>query len=204
MAASAAGVTERLTLETTDGVTLETRIDSPANPARVTVFCHPHPLHGGTMNAPLMIAVAGRLVDRRHIVIRFNFRGSGASTGEHDYGQGEQTDITAAIALAESLDLPLGLSGWSFGATTALRWLASNSREMPYVGIAPAASRLPESLPGGPKRIVLGNRDQVIDGAAVQSYAAAQGIDLVLTPGDHFFHGRGKKIGDLVGQGLEV
>jgi hypothetical protein len=25
----------------------------------------------------------------------------------------------------------------------------------------------------------------------------------VLTPGDHFFHGRGKRIGDLVGQALE-
>ncbi len=44
----------------------------------------------------------------------------------------------------------------------------------------------------------------MIDGEALPAYAADQGIDLVLTPGDHFFHGRGNKIGDLVGQGLET
>ena len=34
------------------------------------------------MNAPLMIAVAGELVNKGHAVIRFNFRGIGASGGE--------------------------------------------------------------------------------------------------------------------------
>ena len=100
--------------------------------------------------------------------------------------------------------LRIGLAGWSFGAATALRWLASNQAEIPYAGIAPAAQLLPADLPGGPKRIVLGNRDQVIDRSAVQEYAVANGIDLLITPGDHFFHGRGEKIGDLVGQALEV
>ena len=72
---------ERSTIETSDGVTLETRIDSPDHPERLTVFCHPHPQHGGSMNAPLMISVTGRLVDRGHRVVRFNFRGTGNSGG---------------------------------------------------------------------------------------------------------------------------
>ena len=37
----------------------------------------------------------------------------------------------------------------------------------------------------------------------IRAYAERLTIDLVLTPGDHFFHGRGKKIGDLVAQGFE-
>ncbi len=196
-------MTERLTITTSDGVTLEARIDSPDAPERLTVFCHPHPLQGGSMNAPLMIGVAGRLVERGHSVLRFNFRGTGESSGEHDYGESEQRDVAAAIGYAESANLPLGLAGWSFGAATALRWLAVAGSTIPYVGIAPAAEKLPSDLPSGPKRIILGNRDQVIDGAALQTYAETNGIDLVLTSGDHFFHGRGKKIGDLVGQGLE-
>ena len=196
-------MTERLMITTSDGVTLEARIDSPDAPERLTVFCHPHPLQGGSMNAPLMIGVALRLVERGHSVLRFNFRGTGESSGEHDYGEAEQRDVAAAIGYAESAALPLGLAGWSFGAATALRWLAAAGSSISYVGIAPAAEKLPSELPGGPKRIILGNRDQVIDGAAVQTYAETKGIDLVVTPGDHFFHGRGKKIGDLVGQGLE-
>lgn len=190
-------------ITTSDGVTLEARIDSPDTPERLTVFCHPHPLQGGSMNAPLMIGVALRLVERGHSVLRFNFRGTGESSGEHDYGEAEQHDVAATIGYAESAALPLGLAGWSFGASTALRWLAAADSSISYVGIAPAAEKLPSDLPGGPKRIILGNRDQVIDGAAVQTYAETKGIDLVVTPGDHFFHGRGQKIGDLVGQGLE-
>lgn len=155
------------------------------------------------MNAPLMIAVSKRLVERGHAVLRFNFRGTGASSGSHDYGTAELEDVTAAIELARQRDLPLGLSGWSFGAWTALRWLARAQDSMPYVGIAPATSDLPETLPSGPKRIILGTREQVIDGETLVSYVREQAIDLVLTPGDHFFHGRGKRIGDLVGQGLE-
>lgn len=196
-------MTERLELRTSDGETLEARIDSPDSPDRFTVFCHPHPQQGGSMNAPLMISVANRLVDRGHAVLRFNFRGTGASTGNHDRGDGELADVSAAVELARSRELPLGLAGWSFGAWTALRWLAGEGETMPYVGIAPVASDLPDDLPAGPKRIILGTREQVVDPDALMGYAREQGIDLVLTPGDHFFHGRGKRIGDLVGQGLE-
>lgn len=196
-------MTERIELSTSDGLRLEARVDSPEQSERFTVFCHPHPLQGGSMNAPLMISVTNRLVERGHSVLRFNFRGTGSSTGSHDYGQGELEDLSAAIDLAQGRDLPLGVAGWSFGAWTALRWLARAGEAMPYVGIAPATADLPTELPSGPKRIILGTREQVIDSEALTTYARDQAIDLVLTPGDHFFHGRGKRIGDLVGQGLE-
>ncbi|HEX6221396.1 MAG TPA: alpha/beta fold hydrolase, partial [Acidimicrobiia bacterium] len=160
-------------------------------------------LQGGSMNAPLMIAVANRLVERGHAVLRFNFRGTGSSTGSHDYGKDELHDVSAAIEVGRERDLPLGIAGWSFGAWTALRWLAEVGEAMPYVGIAPATSELPDELPPGPKRFILGTREQVVDSDALISYARDQGIDVVLTPGDHFFHGRGDRIGDLVGQGLE-
>jgi len=195
-------MTDRLNLTTTDGVTLEARIDSPAQPERFTVFCHPHPLHGGSMNAPLMISVASALVERGHTVLRFNFRGTGASEGEHDYGQSELNDITAAIGLAETKGLPISLAGWSFGAATALRWLADTESSLPYAGIAPPPADLPDELPAGPKRVILGNRDQVIDAESLRTYAVDHAVDLLITPGDHFFHGRGKRIGELVAQGL--
>lgn len=156
------------------------------------------------MNAPLMIGVTSRLNDRGHSVLRFNFRGTGSSTGRHDYGDAEQADIDAAVELAQSRGLPVALAGWSFGGSTGLRWIASRHSTIPWVGIAPPPDSLPTDLPDGPKRIVLGTRDQVIEGEILRSYATEAGIDLVLTPGDHFFHGRGRKIGDLVGEGLEI
>lgn len=194
---------ERLELSTTDGETLEARWDSPEDPWGVVVFCHPHPLQGGTMMAPLMIGVTSRMVDRGLSVLRFNFRGTGSSTGTHDRGNAERNDVTAAVEEARTRNLPLHLSGWSFGAGAALRWLGEHEAALPYAGIAPDPTHLPDELPPGPKRIIVGTRDQVIPITAIQGYAERMGIDLVLTPGDHFFHGRGKKIGDLVAQAFE-
>lgn len=196
-------MTERLTIETSDGLHLEARVDAPLDPERMTVLCHPHPLQGGSMNAPLMIAVAGRLVERGHSVLRFNFRGTGSSEGAHDDGRGELLDVAAAMAHAGESGLPLGLAGWSFGAWVALHWLAEQGSTVPYVGIAPPAHDLPVELPSGPKRFILGTREQVVDAETLTAYATDHAVDLVLTPGDHFFHGRGKRIGDLVGEGIE-
>lgn len=194
---------ERPRLRTGDGVDLEAKVDVPENPSRATLLCHPHPEFGGTMHSPLMVAITRVLVARGHTVVRFNFRGSGESSGSHEGGVGELQDVAAAMDHARGLNLPLGIAGWSFGGRMALSWLADANAEMPYVGVAPQPVGLPDRLPPGPKRIILGSRDQVIDGEALQQYAVDQGIDLVLTPGDHFFHGRGERIGVLVAQGLE-
>lgn len=155
------------------------------------------------MMAPLMVAVTTRLVERGFSVLRFNFRGTGDSSGSHDHGDAETLDVDAAVEEARATGLTLHLSGWSFGAATSLRWLGEQSEALPYSGIAPAAAGLPDELPPGPKRIVVGTRDQLVDIEAIRAYAEEQTIDLLLTPGDHFFHGRGKKIGDLVAQGFE-
>jgi len=154
------------------------------------------------MNAPLMIGVTLRLVERAFSVLRFNFRGTGSSTGGHDEGRSEIIDVAAAVELARGTGLPLSIAGWSFGASVALNWLAVEPDPPPYVGIAPPPDKLPDSLPPGPKRMIVGTRDQVVDIQGLLAYAERQSIDVVLTPGDHFFHGRGKKIGDLVAQGL--
>ncbi len=194
---------ERVQLHAPDGETLEAKVDIPEEPRRATVLCHPHPQQGGSMNAPLMIALARVLESNGHVVVRFNFRGTGSSTGEHDFGTAEVGDVAAAVEHARGFELPLGISGWSFGAAVALRWLAKEANAIPYSGVAPAPDLLPEALPSGPKRIVVGSRDRVIDTDRLRRYAIDNGIDLVITPGDHFFHGRGERVAELVRQGLE-
>jgi uncharacterized protein len=195
---------DRIQLSTTDGETLEARWDHPERSVGAVVFCHPHPQQGGTMMAPLMVAVTTRLMERGFSVLRFNFRGIGASTGTHDHGNAEVLDVASAIRAANDTGLAIHLSGWSFGAGTALRWLGGQQDPIPYAGIAPSPEDLPDDLPPGPKRIVVGTRDQVVDVEGIRAYAERLSIDLLLTPGDHFFHGRGKKIGELVAQGFEL
>ena len=55
-------------------------------------------------------------------VLRFNFRGTGLSAGEHDDGRGEVGDVEAALAwLKREFGLPIIFAGFSFGAATGLR-----------------------------------------------------------------------------------
>lgn len=196
-------MSERVTLSTSDGESLEARWDVPQQPSGVVVLCHPHPLQAGSMMAPLMIALTTGFNERGLSVLRFNFRGTGQSTGSHDYGKAELLDVASAVEAAMETRLDLHISGWSFGAGVALNWLAGQQGPVPISVVAPPPDALPEKLPPGPKRIVVGNRDQVIDVEALRRYAEQQSIDLLLTPGDHFFHGRGKKVAALVAQGFE-
>lgn len=195
-------MSDRLQLGTSDDLTLEARWDSAEDARAAIVFCHAHPLQGGSMNNPLMIAVTLGLVEHGFSVLRFNFRGTGESSGEHDFGNGELLDIDSAHTEAAATGLPVGIAGWSFGAGTSLRWISERSYSLAWVGIAPPSEYLPDMLPTGPKRIVMGTRDQLIDSQAVAEYAATHSVDVVLTPGGHFFHGRGKRIGYLVAQGF--
>lgn len=98
---------------------LEARLWEPHGPARAAaVFCHPHPLRGGTMHTTVVFRVARALQSAGAAVLRFNFRGVGRSGGVHDGEGGEEEDARAALRwMAEHHPgLPLWLGGFSFGA----------------------------------------------------------------------------------------
>jgi hypothetical protein len=104
-------------LTTSDGERLEAIHDKAVNPRGMIVLCHPHPQFGGTMRSPMLTAIAQHAVAEGYDVLRFNFRGVGASTGAHGDGHDEVRDIEAAVAYTTGLSIPLaGVAGWSFGA----------------------------------------------------------------------------------------
>ncbi len=96
---------------------LEAILKEPAGTARgVALVCHPHPMGGGTMHNKVVFRAAAGLTDAGLITLRFNFRGVGASTGEHD-GVAEKQDVRDALNyLAENYsNQPITLAGFSFG-----------------------------------------------------------------------------------------
>jgi hypothetical protein len=84
------------------------------------VVCHPHPLYGGTMHNNVTFRIARALQRSGLAVLRFNFRGAGASEGVHDGGPGEVEDAAAALehVAGEYPGLPLWAAGFSFGSRT--------------------------------------------------------------------------------------
>lgn len=112
-------------ITTTDDISLETQwhpVESGAPARAVAVATHPHPLHGGDMHNVAPEAFARSLPAMGISVLRFNFRGVGASTGDHDNGGAEHLDVHAAITAAAASEpgVPVILAGYSFGADMAL------------------------------------------------------------------------------------
>ena len=101
------------------------------DPAGIAVVCHPHPLGGGTLHNKVVFRAARGLENANVATLRFNFRGAGASAGQHDEGEGEQQDVVAAIdwVVRYHPGKKLIVGGFSFGA-----WMASRvACEMPNV-----------------------------------------------------------------------
>src|SRR5271163_5353 len=78
---------------------LEALLEEPgeAAPREAALVCHPHPQHGGTMHNKVVYRVARGLRRAGAVVLRFNYRGVGASEGVYDQGEGELADARAAL-----------------------------------------------------------------------------------------------------------
>ncbi|MCU1229517.1 MAG: alpha/beta fold hydrolase [Acidobacteria bacterium] len=101
------------------------------DPAGVAVVCHPHPLGGGTLHNKVVFRAARGLEAANVATLRFNFRGVGTSAGTHDDGDGEQSDVMAAIdwMVKKHPGKKLFVGGFSFGS-----WVASRvACELSYV-----------------------------------------------------------------------
>jgi alpha/beta superfamily hydrolase len=175
------------------------------------LVCHPHPSGGGTMHNKVvyhaMKAINATDSGLGWPVLRFNFRGTGLSEGEHD-GEAEAGDVLAALAWLENeFRLPLVVIGFSFGAAMALRACCSLAKQPEGRSNvhAIAALGLPTrtahrtyrysflSQCTRPKLFLSGDCDQFASVADLERMAAttAEPKKLVLIPGaDHFFTGQ--------------
>jgi alpha/beta superfamily hydrolase len=194
------GATRSERLQTVDGVRLDARIEGPTDPTRMVVWCHPHPLMGGSMSAPLMETVAKRLVAEDLGVLRFDFRGVGASSGSHGHGLAEVNDVAAAVERAHQLSPHVTVAGWSFGGAVALRHASSAPGSGPCVAVAPAldeSDAFPD-LDGSTVTLVIGTRDQVVDNRRIERLAVSIGAAVVRLETDHLFIGRGASVAGII------
>src|SRR5437763_7871514 len=116
---------------------LEALLNSGAeNATHAAVVCHPHPLFGGTLHNKVVFHAMKALNGFGFPVLRFNFRGTGSSEGEHDYGKGEVEDVRTALDwLDAEFHLPLIFAGFSFGAAIGLRAAAPDSRVQALIAV---------------------------------------------------------------------
>lgn len=166
-------------------------------PRAVALICHPHPLHGGTLNNKIVHQLARTFNQLGAVSVRFNFRGVGDSEGVFDEGRGEQEDLLAVADWASRRwpGLPVWLAGFSFGGFVAIQATQALQPER-LVTVAPAVGYFPVqpvTVPAGDWLLIQGRDDDVVPAADVLSFVDA--IDrppalVLVEDAGHFFHGR--------------
>lgn len=148
-------------------------------------------------------------------VLRFNFRGTGLSQGEHDNGEGEVEDVRSALDwLDAEYHLPIVFAGFSFGSAVGLRAACGDARVSAVIGVGVpvgpvvAESEVPRTYTFDclqqcpkPKLFVSGARDQFGPRPKLEALVASvpEPKRLVIIEGaDHFFEGRLRELRESV------
>jgi alpha/beta superfamily hydrolase len=170
------------------------------------VFGHPHPRYGGTMHTKVVYHSGKALARIGCAVLRFNFRGTGASAGVFDYGIGEQDDFRAALDFMRDRypDAPLWAAGMSFGSYVALTVGAEDPRVSVLIGVATSIATYdfePVAVSTKPKFFIHGERDEIGPLKEMgEFYArAAEPKELAVIDGaDHLFDGKVSEVADAI------
>jgi alpha/beta superfamily hydrolase len=179
---------------------IEVVVDQPAaTPAKgIALVAHPHPLFGGAADNKVAQTLARTFADLGYIALRPNFRGVGASQGEHDHGVGETEDLVGVIEWGRERfgARAVVLAGFSFGAYVQTRVAQRVQPErMALVGVANgqvtgARSYTAEAVPAD-TIVIHGELDETVPLRNVLDWARPQELPVVVIPGaDHFFHRR--------------
>jgi alpha/beta superfamily hydrolase len=179
-----------------ESVMKEGREDAPY----CALMCHPHPKGGGTMHNKVVYHAAKVFEGLGWPVLRFNFRGTGLSEGEHD-GRAEAGDVRTALDwLQAEYGKPVVAAGFSFGAAMGLMAACGRADVAGFaaLGLPIAAEDRRYAYPflaecRFPKLFLSGDRDEYAPLEmlrAVVETAAEPRRFATVAGGDHFFTGR--------------
>jgi uncharacterized protein len=180
------------------------------------VVCHPHPLYGGTLHNKVVFHAMKALHSFGFPVLRFNFRGTGLSEGEHAGGVGEVDDVRSALDwLEHEFPMPIIFAGFSFGAAVGLRAAHADDRVRDLIALGLPAIPVEDRVYDfeflrtcvKPKLFVSGSRDQFAPAGKLEALVStfADPKKLVrIEAGDHFFEGRLKEMRSAIEEWLQV
>jgi uncharacterized protein len=189
---------------------LEALLDEPPPSNRPTraavVLAHPHPLYGGTMHTKVVYQTAKALTRIDCAVLRFNFRGAGASAGTFDNGVGERDDFRAGLDFmtARYSESRLWAAGMSFGSWVALSTGVEDPRVSALIAISAPVTRYDFETAvtsAKAKFFIHGEFDELCPLRAVRAFyaRAAEPKELVvIDAADHLFEGKVSQVAEAI------
>ena len=180
---------------------IEVDLNDPGAERRgIALIAHPNPVQGGTKDNKVVTTLAKVFFSLGYVAVRPNFRGVGASAGEHDQGRGESDDLVAVAAFLDKryTGAQLILAGFSFGSFVQTR-VAQRVKAERIVLVGPAVNRFPTETVPADTLVIHGEEDDVVPLSDVLDWARPQALPIVVVPGTgHFFHGRLNLLAQIV------
>jgi alpha/beta superfamily hydrolase len=179
---------------------LEAILKEPREARGAALVLHPHPMGGGTMHNKVVFRAASALNDAGLTTLRINFRGVGASTGEHDEGRGEIEDALAGLDYlsAHYPQSPVTLAGFSFGSRVGMEVGIKDARVLNLISIGTPVDKYDFSFIEACRKPILfvhGDHDEfgqvehlrsLVSRLPTQAHARLE----IISRADHFFAGR--------------
>lgn len=170
------------------------------------VFCHPHPVQGGTMHTKAVYRASRALNEVGFRTLRFNFRGVGCSTGSYDDGIGEEEDVRAALDwLRLGLpDHPMIVGGLSFGSMVGLKVGVDDPRVVALVAMGTPIQVYDYSYLGKtdkPVLVVQGEHDEFGSAGEVKELLGGLGDHVTvraIPSAGHLFEGHFEELQSLI------
>lgn len=159
---------------------------------RPAVVAPPHPLYGGSLANPVVVALYTGLAAAGLAPLAFNWRGVGESGGSaSDDIDDAVADYGAAAALLAADDGYVA-AGYSFGAATAVAHALGGAKVSGLVLVAPPLAMM-EAIPledvACPLSVIVGSEDMFAPSDVVRTrVGSVSGARLEILDGiDHFF-----------------
>ena len=164
------------------------------NSEKAVVVTHPHPLYGGNMDNHVVCRMAAAFQSVEISTLRFNFRGTGGSSGEFDNGEKEQEDVLSALDFlsGEGFEQIL-LAGYSFGAWVNAHVVCNGAKVADHIMVSPPAAFLSfDQVACMPHTglIITGEKDDISPPPLVNTLVSRWNIPakvMVIDNGDHFY-----------------
>lgn len=177
--------------------------------SRGAVVTHPHPLYGGDMHNSVVAAIVGAYRGCGYSTLRFNFRGVGRSQGHYANGDGEQSDVGAALTyLARQAIEPCDLAGYSFGAWINTRMETPGGLLRNRILVSPPVDLLdfdPKTALPDLRLVITGEMDPLASPPAIRKLLLVwnPAARLEIVPGaDHFYSGCIDRLEEILGSYL--
>ena len=162
---------------------------------RGVIITHPHPEYGGDMHNGVVMTLEKAYRDKGFATLRFNFRGTGNSTGGYNSFHDLCDDVVAVHRFLINQDiLHISLAGYSFGS-----WVNAHAGEKlrdvnHQLFVSPPVSFMDFSQINGfscDSFVVCGDRDEYADMPALKRHLKNWDVTSsdIIGGCDHFYSG---------------